>query len=88
MIAIEHVHSSTLKLSLLVQLSQEHDNTYIVYALIAADPHHAASTAWHDQSNVFSADGASNASILYLFHCPLCQGHHPAGQPLYRRLPI
>ncbi len=37
MIAIEHVHSSALKLSLLVQFPQKHDNTCMQFTVIAAD---------------------------------------------------
>ncbi len=37
MIAIEHVHSSALKLSLLVQFPQKHDNTCMHFTVITAD---------------------------------------------------
>lgn len=46
MIAIEHVHSSALKLSLLVQFPQKHDNTCILTLLQQIDLYacsHAAS---------------------------------------------
>ncbi len=37
MIAIEHVHSSALKLSLLVQFPQKHDNTCMHFTVITAE---------------------------------------------------
>ena len=87
MIAIKHVHSSTLKLSLLVQFPQKHDNTCMHLTVVTADRLLCIQSGCIKLRQDMAVLHQWPLTTSDLFRCLPCQGHHQAGRQRCHRLP-
>ena len=87
MIAIEHVHSSALKLSLLVQFPQKHDNTCMHLTVFTADRLLCIQSRCIRLKQDMVVLHQYALSIADLFHCLHDQGHRRAGRQQCHRPP-